>query len=153
GTFPNQSALGPGDPYQTHASDLLIPKRFGGPGYLIVKTNSGGTVNEFPHGDNNTYVTPITITPLPPADLVTPGVAGADQTFDGTAITVQYTVSDRGVGVTDEPNWTDTIWLARDPKRPNPTKGDVLLATLPHQGVLGTDPSLLTPPTSYTVIT
>src|SRR5262249_24289852 len=57
------------------------------------------------------------------------------------------------VGVTDEPAWTDTIWLTRDKTRPNVTKGDVLLATLPHQGILGIDPSVLTPPTSYTVTT
>ena len=36
GSFGNQSALMPGEKYQTHTSDLPVPKRFGGPAYLIV---------------------------------------------------------------------------------------------------------------------
>jgi 6-phosphogluconolactonase (cycloisomerase 2 family) len=158
GSFPNQAALGHGEEYKTTASDLLVPKRFSGPGYLIVQTNSGGLSES--DTSNNTFVWPITITPLPPADLVTHDVAAADQAYDGSTLSVQYTVTNRGVGVTDESAWSDTIWLqpASDADngiipRPNPLHGDVLLATLPHQGLLGTDPSLITPPTSYTVNT
>src|SRR5262249_23735419 len=62
-------------------------------------------------------------------------------------------VSNLGLAPTDALNWTDTIWLTRDRKRPSVTKGDVLLATLPHSGRLGNDPSVLTPPTSYDVNT
>ena len=62
-------------------------------------------------------------------------------------------MTNKGLNVTDVPNWTDTIWLAHDPKRPGTSKGDVVLATLSHNGVLGNDPSVLTPPTSYTETT
>ena len=55
---------------------------------------------------------------------------------------MQYTVSNLGLGPTDIADWTDTIWLAVDPKEPNPSKGDVLLATLPHSGILGNDPNV-----------
>ena len=102
-----------------------------------------------PHGNNNTFVQPIYINPEPPADLVTSDVAAPDQAFDGTTITVTYQVSNLGLGATDVPSWTDTIWLTTDKTRPNTTKGDVLLATIPHTGLLGNDPTVISPPTSY----
>jgi len=153
GSFDNQSALMPGDKYQGHTDNLAVPKRLGGPAYLIVATNAGGTVDEFPRGDNNTLVQSIYINPEPPADLVTGMVTAPNQTFDGTTIDVSYHVSNLGLEPTDQANWTDTIWLTRDATRPNVTKGDVLLATLPHAGVLGNDASIISPPVGYDVST
>ncbi|MGA2068563.1 MAG: CARDB domain-containing protein, partial [Thermoguttaceae bacterium] len=153
GSYGNQSALGPGANYQTEAGNLLIPLRDSGPAYLIVETNAGNTINTYPDVNDNTFVSPLSITPLPPADLVTSAVAAPDQAIDGSTVSVQYTVSNLGLAPTDVSNWTDTIWLTVDPKRPNPSKGDVLLATLPHGGILGNDPSVLAPPQSYTVNT
>jgi len=153
GSFPNQSALMPGESYQTMTGDLLIPDRFAGAGYLIVKTDSGNAVDETPNEGNNTFVSPIYVNAFPPADLVTGGVTAPDQVFDGSTFTVSYTVTNKGLNVTDVPNWSDTIWLAHDPKRPGTSKGDVVLATLSHTGVLGNDPSVLSPPTSYTATT
>src|SRR5689334_4670384 len=80
-------------------------------------------------------------------------VVAPDQAFDGTTFDVSYHVSNLGLETTDQTSWTDTIWLTRDKTRPNPSKGDVLLATIPHTGVLGNDPSVLTPPTGYDVTT
>ena len=77
---------------------------------------------------------------------MTGDVTAPDQVFDGTTFTVTYTVTNKGLSATDVGNWTDTIWLAHDPKRPGASKGDVVLATLSHSGVLGNDPSVLTPP-------
>ncbi|MCB1942193.1 MAG: hypothetical protein KDI53_09175, partial [Candidatus Accumulibacter sp.] len=153
GSFDNQSALMPGDKYQGHSDNLAVPKRLGGPAYLIVYTNAGGALDEFPRGDNNTLVHSIYINPEPPADLFTSLVTAPNQTFDGTTIDVSYHVSNLGLENTDRANWTDTIWLTRDATRPNVTKGDVLLATLPHAGVLGNDPSIISPPVSYDVST
>jgi hypothetical protein len=153
GSFENQAALLPGEKYQTITTNMPVSRRLGGPAYLIVVTNANGAVNEFPHGDNNLFVQPIHIVPEPPADLVTSGVTAPQQAFDGSTITVSYHVSNLGLEPTDQTNWTDTIWLTRDPTRPNVTKGDVLLATLPHTGVLGNDPSVITLPTGYDVTT
>jgi hypothetical protein len=118
---------------------------------LIVDTNANGAVNEFPNGDNNTFVRSIYINPEPPADLVTSDVVAPTQVFDGTKIDVSYHVDNLGLEPTDQTNWTDTIWLTRDQTRPNVTKGDVLLATLPHSGVIGNDPTVISPPTGYDV--
>src|SRR5262249_44247620 len=54
GSFGNQSALMPGEKYQTHAAGLPVPKRLGGPAYLIVYADANGAVDETPHADNNT---------------------------------------------------------------------------------------------------
>ncbi len=153
GSFSNQSALMPGQSYETMTGDMVIPDRFAGSCYLIVETNSNGAVDEYPAGHDNTYVKCITITPLPPADLDTSNVAVPAQAFDGETITVQYTVSNLGLGPTDVADWTDTIWLSADETIPNTSKGDVLLATLPHDGILGNSSSVITPPQSYTVST
>jgi hypothetical protein len=151
GQFGNQSALMAGEKYLTHTSDLVIPKRLSGPAFLIVDTNANGAVNEYPNSNNNVLAQPITINPEPPADLVTSQVVAPTQAFDGTTIAVTYHVSNLGDGPTDPTSWTDTIWLTRDRTRPNTTKGDVLLATLPHTGVLGNDPTVISPPTGYDV--
>ncbi len=153
GSFGNQSALLPGEKYQTTTTDMIVPDRLGGPAYLIVDTNSNGAIDEFPHGDNNTFVKSIYINPEPPADLVTGTVAAPNQAFDGTTIPVTYHVSNLGLGPTNVTSWTDTIWLTTDKTRPNTTKGDVLLATIPHNGLLGNDPSIIAPPTGYDVTT
>src|SRR5207237_1391779 len=80
-------------------------------------------------------------------------VVPPNQTFDGTAIPVTYHVSNLGLAPTDIENWTDTIWLTTDKTRPNTTKGDFLLATVPHNGLLGKDPTVIAPPTGYDVST
>ncbi len=151
GQFGNQSALMAGEKYLTHTSDLVIPKRLSGPAFLIVDTNANGAVNEYPNGNNNVPAQPITINPEPPADLVTSQVVAPTEAFDGTTIAVTYHVSNLGDGPTDPTSWTDTIWLTRDRTRPNTTKGDVLLAALPHTGVLGNDPTVISPPTGYDI--
>src|SRR5262249_32137013 len=87
-SFENQSALEPGQKYLTSTGDLALPKRLGGPAYLIVNTNATGAVNESPNSGNNTLVRPIFINPEPPADLVTGTVVAPSQAFDGTTVDV-----------------------------------------------------------------
>ena len=71
GTFNNQSALLPGQEYQTQTGDMLIPQRLGGQYNLIVETNSNGAIDDYPNDNDNLLVQPITPNPEPPADLVT----------------------------------------------------------------------------------
>ncbi len=141
GSFANQSALQPQGTYQTTTGDMIIPDRFSGPAYLIVDTDSGNAVDETPNEGNNTDSVPITVNPLPAADLVTGDVAAPDQAYDGSTITVSYTVTNKGLNTTNVSNWNDTIWLAHDPKRPGTSKGDVLLATIPHSARWATIPA------------
>ena len=148
GTLDNPEALVNGQTYTTPTGDLAVPKRLGGNAYLIVATNSNGAVNEA-DATNDTIVKPIYITPEPPADLVASQVVAPDQAVDGSTFAVTYHVANLGLEATDKTTWTDTIWLTHDKTRPNPSKGDVLLATVVHNGALGDDPSVITQPTSY----
>src|SRR5262249_42600268 len=135
GEYDNQSALGPAgtpdDSYHTTTGPLTIPLSFGGPAFLIVPPNADRAAHALPNATNNTPARPTTVTPTPPADLVTSLVASADQAFIGSTITVQYTVTNKGLGPTDVPDWVDTIWLSHGKDRPDPRKPrlDVLLGT------------------------
>jgi hypothetical protein len=79
---------------------------------------------------------PIEITPLPPPDLVLSDVVAAAQVIDGAQLAVSYKVSNLGAGPSDGSVWYDTIWLSKSRQRPEPGRGDVLLATIRHDGAL-----------------
>ncbi|MAE63746.1 MAG: hypothetical protein CMJ18_05695, partial [Phycisphaeraceae bacterium] len=113
GAFDNGAALGPGEQYRTETGTFEIPRRFRGPVFLIVQTDSGSRVDEHPQEDNNTFAVEIDIIPLPPSDLVTSGVVAPGIAFDGSSIQVTFRVSNFGAGETDQDRWTDTIWLTR----------------------------------------
>ncbi|WP_013334633.1 CARDB domain-containing protein [Gloeothece verrucosa] len=143
GDFNNASALDAGESYRTTANTLVIPRRFRGQVYLIVQTDAGGQVNEYPQEDNNILTKALYVNPLPPADLVTSNVTAPDQAFEGSQIEVRYTVTNKGIGETDRDGWTDTIWLTRDKNRPSPVAqgtppqpDDILLTTIGHNGSL-----------------
>ena len=49
---------------------------------------------------------------------------------------MSFTVTNRGAGPTDSDVWYDTIWLGKSKQRPEPGRGDFLLATVRHEGAL-----------------
>ncbi|WP_205678900.1 CARDB domain-containing protein [Aquisphaera insulae] len=144
GAFENGSALAPGDSYPTRAGSLVVPKRFRGDAYILVRTDGNDAVNEFPNEDNNLFVKPVYVQPLPPADLVIGAgdVVAPAQAFNGSSIDVRYTVRNLGANSTDQDAWTDTLWLMPDRKEPrarvqNPFKeGGILLGSYYHSGAL-----------------
>ncbi len=141
GTFASGAALGTGESYLTNAGTFTIPARYRGSVFLLVQTDSGSQVDEYPRDDNNVFAQPIEIVPLPPADLVVSQVVAPTQTFDGTQVEVRYRVTNLGLGTTDRDQWVDTIWLTQDKNRPSPGISgqvqDYLLASVPHVGALG----------------
>ncbi|HND51949.1 MAG TPA: CARDB domain-containing protein, partial [Pirellulaceae bacterium] len=145
----NGAALEPGETYATTTASYVIPKRYRGPVFVIVRADGSSSVDEFPNEGNNDRAVQVDVTPLPPPDLVTSDVVAPSQAYDGSEIEVRYRVSNLGLGPTDVDRWTDTIWLTRDRRRPSPSKGDIFLGSVTHAGVLGTDPSVLSPPTYY----
>jgi subtilase family serine protease len=136
GTLANQSALAPGESYAAITVPLVVPKRFRGDAYVIVATDIYNGVDEWPNDDNNHAVTPIFVNLAPLADLVVSDVVAPGQAVEGAQIEVRYTVTNLGVGETDNDQWQDSIWLTRDKNRPHPGQGDRLLKTLAHQGSL-----------------
>jgi hypothetical protein len=62
------------------------------------------------------------------------------QAVHGASIEVRYRVANlgsartRGESADATESWTDSVWLARDKRRPGAFKGDILLGTLQHVG-------------------
>jgi subtilase family serine protease len=143
-TLDNGASLASAEQYLSKTADFVVPRRYRGEAFIIVQTDSGNHVDEFPNDDNNQVVVPVNVTAAPPADLVASHVVAPDLAYDGTELEVHYRVSNLGVGETDRDSWTDQIWLARDRRRPSPLrinpdgsqfgKGDILLATVTHSG-------------------
>ncbi|HHX88190.1 MAG TPA: LEPR-XLL domain-containing protein, partial [Paracoccus sp.] len=151
GSFQNISALAPGERYSAITGPLVVPLRFGGPAYIIVSTDALSQIDEFPNEGDNIAATQIQITPAPKPDLLVERVIAPVQAVAGAQVEVRFTVTNAGLNPTFVSNWTDSIWLARDPRRPSPlppadpTGGGVdfvsgnsaiLLRSLPHSGVL-----------------
>ncbi|MEM9586008.1 MAG: CARDB domain-containing protein, partial [Planctomycetota bacterium] len=137
-TLSNQSALESGQSYFTQTESAVVPLRFRGTVYLIVQTDAGGAMEEWPNDGNNTAYRELYVTPQPLPDLVTGDVVAPTQAIEGAEIEVRYTVSNFGPGTTPVENWTDTVWLTRDRNRPHPGQGDFLLRSLSHSGTLVT---------------
>ena len=145
----NQSALQPGQSYLSTVSDVVVPKSKGGPYYLIVDTNAGNAVDEFPNGNNNTLAVPITINPILPSDPVVSKVIVPSQAVAGSQVQVTYTVTNQGLGTTDLTSWSDGIWLVTD-KTKFPYVTGTLLTSIVHNGALTNDPHDPNLPQSYT---
>ncbi|MCM8597201.1 MAG: putative Ig domain-containing protein, partial [Candidatus Accumulibacter sp.] len=142
GEFANGSALAPGESYANESTTIELPIRQRGDAWLIVVADAGGQVDEYPNESNNSGATRLTVDAQPFADLVASDVVAPDQAVHGATIEVRYRVSNLGSATTRGEtsaldNWTDTIWLARDQRRPGAGKGDVLLGSLTHVGRLG----------------
>ncbi len=136
GEVGNQSALEPGQEYQSTAGPLIVPERFRGNVYIIVDADYNHQVDQWPNGAHDFVYQQIYVNPLPLPDLVTSDVIVPTQVTAGATIPVTYTVTNLGAGATLVNNWTDTIWLMKTLGRPNPNHGDVLLASVPHTGSL-----------------
>ncbi len=144
GELDNGSALGfPGSPnglsteYVTTAS-FLIPRAISGNWFVLVETDARSQVDEFPSENNNRAAKAVAIdaNPVPPPDLVVTSIQGPGDTFDDSSFTVRYAVSNLGAGPTDPGSWTDQIWLTLGTDGPKPGRGDRLVGTYRHSGVL-----------------
>lgn len=130
----NAAALEQGDQYLQKTAQFQIPKRFRGDVYLLITTDFGGAVDEWPNDANNTRIQKIYVNPIPFADIVVSNVVAPAQAFEGNAIEVRYTVTNKGSGDSDLGAWTEQVWLTKDKNRPHPGLGDVLLQTLQYTG-------------------
>jgi subtilase family serine protease len=142
GQFDNAGALAPGEAYTNETALIDIPIRQRGEAYLIVVADGSSQVDEYPNEGNNVRAAHLTIDPLPFADLVTSAVVAPDQAVHGASIEVRYRVTNHGSAATRGESaaldtWTDSVWLARDKRRPGAYKGDILLASFTHIGKLG----------------
>ena len=141
GQYDNGSALSPSESYSTESGAVNIPIRFRGDAYLIVVADGNNNIDEYPSEGNNVKAARFYVDPIPFGDLVASDVVAPSQAVHGANIEVRYKVTNRGQVTTrgeaaNISSWTDTIWLARDKRRPGAHKGDVLLGSVTHNGNL-----------------
>src|SRR5690606_38389458 len=132
----NQTALGSLEEYTTSSNVFTVPKRFRGTVYVLVQTDTGNAIDEWPNDtlQSNVSAHELYVDPIPFADLVVDNVVTSAQAFEGNTVEVRYTVTNRGAGDSDLGAWTEQVWLTRDKNRPHPGQGDKLLATLRYNG-------------------
>jgi len=141
GQFQNGAALPPSDSYATEGMAINIPIRFRGDAFLIVVADGNNNIDEYPSEGNNVKAAQFYVDPVPFSDLVTSDIVAPSQAVHGGSIEVRYKVANLGSNTTRGDSaavssWTDTIWLARDKRRPGAYKGDILLGSVTHNGNL-----------------
>jgi len=141
GEIASPGALAAGEFHTATTARIDLPLRLRGDVFLIVVADANGQVDEHPNEANNVLAVPFTIDPLPFADLVTSEVVAPSQAVHGASIEVRYRVANLGSARTRgeadaTESWTDSVWLARDQRRPGAFKGDILLGTFEHVGKL-----------------
>ena len=99
-SVPNQSALGPGEQYQSTTAPIIVPDRFRGDVYVIVSADAKQQIDQWPNGNFNLVYKKIHVDPLPLPDLVTSDVIVPTQAVAGATIPVTYTVTNLGAGAT-----------------------------------------------------
>ena len=103
GSFVNGAALEPlntntnsnvpntKDSYRTVVTESFeIPKYLRGEAYIIVKTDVGNKIDEYPFDETNELAQKVQIESLKPSDLVTSDVKVISEAFEGSAIKVSY---------------------------------------------------------------
>ena len=140
GRLPNISALGQNEAYHQITNSIEVPILFRGDIFVLFITDANDQVAEWPQEGNNTTIVPITVNPFALSDLVLSDVALPGQSIAGATFDVSYSVDNLGTGETDVAAWSEQIWLTTDKDRPNPGRGDLLLATVAYdEGVLAKD--------------
>ncbi|UOP01492.1 CARDB domain-containing protein [Kingella potus] len=137
----NPSSLPVGGQYTAVLDDIEIPIRYRGNVYLIVAADDTQAVGEHPNENNNIVAAKLYVEAVPFADLVTGDISAPGQAVHGGVVEVGYKVSNQGAAQTfaedsSVDSWIDTLWLARDARRPSAAKGDILLGSIIHKGRL-----------------
>ncbi|MCB1151622.1 APHP domain-containing protein, partial [bacterium] len=111
--FAHSGALNVGESYTRTESFLLAPA-FSGRYTLYVRTDSGEAVFENSLEANNAGLLDgyFDVTPIAYADLVVEEITPPTGAFSGQEADVSWRVRNQGIGLTDRPDWTDTVYLS-----------------------------------------
>ncbi len=144
GQLTHTGALGVGERYAVAAVlDVMLPKGMGGAYYILIKTDITNRVREFIFEENNVGVPRlIEIVVTPTADLEAGSVTSSSSQYAaGGPATIEWSVTNRGVGVTGDgtpvgevASWVD--WIVFSPNAVFGDGDDVLIQEVPHTGLL-----------------
>ncbi len=79
--------------------------------YLLIRTDSGTSINEGPNESNNIRVHPIYVRKALRPDLVVSNVTGPPTVFFDQTVQVQWTVTNNGSGPTNASQWKDRLYI------------------------------------------
>ena len=79
--------------------------------YLLIRTDSGTSINEGPNESNNIRVQPIYVRKALRPDLVVSNITGPPSVFFDQTVQVQWTVTNNGSGPTNAPQWKDAVYI------------------------------------------
>src|SRR5439155_21650267 len=101
GGVANPNTLRPGESYVQSLNNISVPRDLAGDAYIIVETDAGNVVREFPLDGNNQGIANTTIVPILPPDLIVPEVTATTESYSGQPITVRWTALNQGPGISD----------------------------------------------------
>jgi len=111
----NFSSLTPGQSYVQNAS-FPLPVGIAGNYYLFVLTSAYSGVTESDDTNNvGSHITAIMVSLTPPPDLQVTAVVAPLTAFSGQPINLNYTVTNKGTGITRNGSWEDWVYLSEDP--------------------------------------
>ncbi|HEU6455875.1 MAG TPA: CARDB domain-containing protein, partial [Roseateles sp.] len=124
GNVAHDGGLAAGASYTGHL-DYQFGPAFSRHGTIFVKSDAGsvagaqvpwGAVWENGSEANNVKNAGHTtdVMPIPYADMRVEAVGTPSTAYSGRDITVQWTVANRGIGITNTTSWTDTVWLSKN---------------------------------------
>ncbi|MCB1090441.1 MAG: Ig-like domain-containing protein, partial [Verrucomicrobiae bacterium] len=115
GEFFHTGLLPPGSSY-TAEEIILLPPALEGRFTLYVVTDIFDDVSELPDTESNvgSFATPVDVMRIPYADLVVDSVLPAATATGGQTLDLTYTVRNNGIGITDEAQWTDRVYLTEN---------------------------------------
>ncbi|MFC1799698.1 CARDB domain-containing protein [Candidatus Eisenbacteria bacterium] len=121
---------------------LMLPLDLSGDYFLFVWTDVFDRYGDPYPSSNLSNVRPISITPIPPADLqVTSITLSTDSLGAGDQVDVQWEVANVGAGPTYAGSWQDRVYMSEDMDLD--TEIDLLVATIPFSGNLAIDGSCI----------
>jgi hypothetical protein len=128
----HQGGLVKGASY-TNTATISVPGELEGPYYLLIDTDSGAAVFELDKA-NNWGASPTTMQiSLQPADLVPSSIHAPATALAGTAILVDWTVLNQGLGATNATSWQDAVYIEATTSL---DQNGILLASFSHFGAL-----------------
>ena len=135
GTLTHTGGLAVGASYTGSVTYNFGPG-FSREGHVVVRTDSAGAVWENGGEANNQAAAAdlMDVMPVPYADLQVGSVSTAGTAMSGQAISVSWSVSNLGIGITNTGNWSDHVWLSTNPDGSGQTWN---LGDASHLGQLG----------------
>src|SRR5439155_2586017 len=119
-SFQHTGLLTVGQSY-ARSETFVLPPAFQGHNHLFVRTDTTGQVFENGLEANNAAEAPqfFDVMVAPYADLLVSALSAPAGGNSGQPLTVSWSVTNQGIGVTDRADWGDQIRLASDPDGKN----------------------------------